>query len=115
MRCREFDTGLRSVSPNCRNRVSQAKVLTPGWAIIRAAVNGDIDSNLFGQVVNVAPPRLIQSGLKLHSESCSIRNPRAHARDIVCRVVSERPKIILESDQREICRTARTGGFSVEN
>lgn len=29
-----------------------------------AAVNGDIDSNLFGQVVKVAPPRLMQLGLK---------------------------------------------------
>ncbi len=28
------------------------------------AVNGDIDSNLFGQVVNAAPPRLIQVALK---------------------------------------------------
>jgi hypothetical protein len=30
-----------------------------------AAVNGDIDSNLFGQVVKAAPPRLIQVALKL--------------------------------------------------
>jgi hypothetical protein len=29
-----------------------------------AAVNGDIDSNLFGQVVKAAPPRLIQVALK---------------------------------------------------
>jgi hypothetical protein len=28
------------------------------------AVNGDVDSNLFGQVVNAAPPRLIQAALK---------------------------------------------------
>ena len=30
-----------------------------------AAVNGDIDSNLFGQVVKAAPPRLTQVALKL--------------------------------------------------
>ena len=29
-----------------------------------AAVNGDIDSTLFGQVVNAAPPRLMQAALK---------------------------------------------------
>jgi hypothetical protein len=29
-----------------------------------AAVNGDIDSNLFGQVVRAAPPRLVQVALK---------------------------------------------------
>jgi len=29
-----------------------------------AAVNGDIDSTLFGQVVNAAPPRLMQVALK---------------------------------------------------
>jgi hypothetical protein len=29
------------------------------------AVNGDIDSNLFGQVVKAAPPRLTQAALKV--------------------------------------------------
>ena len=29
-----------------------------------AAVNGDVDSSLFGQVVNAAPPRLLQAALK---------------------------------------------------
>ena len=29
-----------------------------------AAVNGDIDSDLFGHVVNAAPPRLMQLALK---------------------------------------------------
>jgi hypothetical protein len=29
-----------------------------------AAVNGDINSTLFGQVVNAAPPRLMQAALK---------------------------------------------------
>ena len=29
-----------------------------------AAVNGDSDSGLFGQVVNAAPPRLVQAALK---------------------------------------------------
>ena len=29
-----------------------------------AAVNGDIDSNLFGQVTKAAPPRLVQLALK---------------------------------------------------
>jgi len=29
-----------------------------------AAVNGDIDSTLFGQIVNAAPPRLMQAALK---------------------------------------------------
>jgi hypothetical protein len=28
------------------------------------AVNGDVDSNLFGQIVNAAPPRLMQAALK---------------------------------------------------
>jgi hypothetical protein len=28
-------------------------------------VDGDIDSNSFGQVVNAAPPRVMQLGLKL--------------------------------------------------
>jgi len=28
------------------------------------AVNGDIDSNLFGQAVRAAPPRLVQLALK---------------------------------------------------
>jgi hypothetical protein len=28
------------------------------------AVDGDIDSNSFGQVVNAAPPRVMQLGLK---------------------------------------------------
>ena len=28
------------------------------------AVNGDFDSNLFGQVVKAAPPRLVQLALK---------------------------------------------------
>ena len=29
-----------------------------------AAVNGDVDSNLFGQVIKAAPPRLMQLALK---------------------------------------------------
>jgi len=29
-----------------------------------AAVNGDVDSGLFGQVVKAAPPRLTQAALK---------------------------------------------------
>lgn len=29
-----------------------------------AAVNGNVDSRLFGQVVNAAPPRLMQLALK---------------------------------------------------
>jgi hypothetical protein len=58
-----------------RFRLSESKSLEFRWETFNtfnhaqffgpAAVNGDIDSNLFGQVVKAAPPRLMQFALKL--------------------------------------------------
>jgi hypothetical protein len=58
-----------------RFHLSESKVLEFRWETFNtfnhaqffgpAAVNGDIDSNLFGQVVKAAPPRLMQFALKL--------------------------------------------------